>query len=167
LSTSRDILERTRSEKALHESEARFRILFEQFLDAILLIDVEEPWRIVDCNAVACTMNGYSREQLIGMPVAELDPTAGDPEVCRKHIARLRLGHSLKAEALHTAARMGTLFPIEYTTALITMSGRELILGIDRDVTERTQAYEELAESERRFALLPQKRPSVSVPMPE
>lgn len=153
LSINRDISERKRAERALSESEARFRILFEQSPDAVLLIDAQEPWRIVDCNAVACEMNGYPREQLIGMPVAELDRTAGDPAVCRRHITRLRKGDNLKAEAVHRRPD-GTLFPIEYTTALITIGGRELILGINRDVTERIRAYEELAESERRFALL-------------
>lgn len=142
-----------RARDALRESEARFRILFERSPDAVLLLDIEEPWRVVDCNTAACTMNGYSREEMIGMPVVELDPDAGRPEVCRGHIERLRRGDSVAAEAMHRR-KDGTLFPIEYTTALIRIGGRELILGIDRDVTERRRAYARLAESERRFASL-------------
>src|SRR5437867_13379750 len=48
-----------------------------------------------------------------------------------------------------------TLFPyttlfrsIEILSSLISVSGRELILGIDRDISERKQAEEALRESE-------------------
>ncbi len=152
--------DRALSEAALHESEERFRVLFEQCPDAVLLLEAEPPWRIVDCNPAACEMNGYSREELIGMPIAQVDPTAGNPQVSREKVEVLRRGGNLKDDGFHRR-KNGTLFPIEYTTSLVNLGGRELILGIDLDVTERQRAYEHLAESERRFATLLSNTPAL------
>src|SRR6185503_19648486 len=61
-----EIAERKRSEDLLRESNTRFRTLFEASPDAIVLIDPNQGWSIVDCNTAACQMNGYSREELLG-----------------------------------------------------------------------------------------------------
>ena len=65
-------IERKRAEEALRNNEQIFRALFEHSPDGILLIDPcspDGPWTIVDCNDVACRMNGYTREELIGQSI--------------------------------------------------------------------------------------------------
>jgi signal transduction histidine kinase/ActR/RegA family two-component response regulator len=63
--------------------------------------------------------------------------------------------YAVEAEHLH---KDGHTFPIEYSTTLIKVGDRELVLGIDRDITERKHAEEALsrakdaAEESRRVA---------------
>ena len=50
--------------------------------------------------------------------------------------------------------RTGRQVHVEYTTALVTMAGKELVLGVDRDITERVQAEEVLRSTNERLQLV-------------
>jgi PAS domain S-box-containing protein len=136
-----DISQRKRSEEALRESSARFRTLFEASPDAILLIDPREHWPILDCNLEACRMNGYSREELLGQSIDLLNLTPATPEERDQYLGQIRKSGTLVLETLHRR-KNGEVFPVEISTTLITLGGREVVLGIDRDVTERRRAEE-------------------------
>jgi PAS domain S-box-containing protein len=127
---------------SLGDSEARFRLLFEASPDAILLIDPHDPntvWPIVDCNELACQMNGYTREELIGQSVDILNLKRGGREDFAAVLENLRNeGVARGLEANHRR-KDGHIFPIEYSTSLIRVGNRELVLGIDRDITQRKQ----------------------------
>lgn len=150
-----EIADRKRFEAVLRESEDQFRQLFEASPDAIVLIDphdTEVSWPILDCNAAACAMNGFQREEILGKSIDALNGTTGTPEEREAYLGRLRREGviSLETEHLH---KDGRVFPVEVSTSLITFGGRELVLGIDRDITERRNAERALRralESERR-----------------
>ena len=136
-----DITERQRLVQSLSDSEARFRLLFAASPDAILLIDPHDPnvsWPIVDCNEVACAMNGYSREELLGQSIDILNSSPASSGEREAYLEGIHKQTVLHKEGLHQH-KDGHLFPIEVSTSLITFEGRELILGIDRDITERKQ----------------------------
>jgi PAS domain S-box-containing protein len=127
---------------SLRESETRFRLLFEASPDAIWLIDPADrhvSWPIVDCNEVACKMNGYTREQLIGQSVDLLNVNPGDSAEREEYLEFLRHQGVLHRDGAHRH-KDGHLFPIEVSSSLIRFADRELVLGIDRDITERKQA---------------------------
>ena len=142
----RDITQQRRTEDALRESEARFRELFEASPDAVVLLDTQDPsWPIIDCNSAACEMNGYSREQLIGKSIDILNSTPGDQAGRKTYLERLKREGTLHYETLHRRSD-GSLFPIEVSTRFIKLPGKELLLGIDRDITERKLAEESLRQ---------------------
>lgn len=62
----------------LHESEQRFRVLFEKSLDAMLVADDDGCFRMV--NSAACQLLGYPPEQLLTMQVGDL-PGEGSEEL--------------------------------------------------------------------------------------
>jgi PAS domain S-box-containing protein len=136
-----DISERKRAEEALMESSAQFRTLFEASPDAILLIDPHDRWPILDCNVAACKMNGYTRDELVGQSVDLLNLTAGDPIEREEYVERIRQSGVLYLDAFHRR-KDGIVFPVEVSTSLITLGGRDVVLGIDRDITERKRAEE-------------------------
>jgi PAS domain S-box-containing protein len=61
--------EKAQAEKALRESEQRFRILFEQAADGIVISDTRGC--LIDANISACNMIGYSFDELKKMNIRD------------------------------------------------------------------------------------------------
>jgi PAS domain S-box-containing protein len=155
-----ELIERQQLVLSLSESETRFRRLFESSPDAILLIDPNNPdvsWPIVDCNEAACRMNGFKREEIIGQSVDLINTAPGDFAEREEYLGFLRHQGVLHRDGFHRH-RDGHIFPIEVSSSLISFAGRELVLGIDRDITERKQTElalqqaKEAAEESQRVA---------------
>ena len=127
----------------LRDSEERFRSLFNLASDCILLIDAGSDSHVIaDANIAACAMNGYERDELIGMPIAALDD-----EESRKRVPdlakQIMSGEPVRFEVRHVR-KDGMVFPVEVSAQLIHLSGRPYILAIDRDISDRKQAEEEV-----------------------
>jgi len=140
----RDITERKELQKSLTESEERFRTLFNQASDSILLLDPmhEKGPVIADANAAACKMHGYAREEMIGQPITLLDA----PECWTRipeRVQTLISGEHVTFEINHIR-KNGTVFPVEVSAQLINIWGKNYILAIDRDITERKLSEQEL-----------------------
>jgi PAS domain S-box-containing protein len=131
---------------ATFEGDGPFRQLFAVSPDAMILIDPDDPtisWPIVDCNEAACRMNGYAREELIGTSIDIFNVSDGSRQERAEYLARLRLEGNIFIETFHRH-KDGHAFPIEVSTSLVTLGGRQFVLGIDRDITERRRAEDAL-----------------------
>ncbi len=153
---ARDISERKQAEEERQQSEILFRTLFELSPDAIMLIDPHDPAirsRIIDCNAAACRMNGYQREELIGQSIEIVNefPYSDVGEIA--YLDKIRADGSVQLEVLHRH-KSGTVFPVEVSTTIIKVGERELLIGIDRDISERKQAEQAQRQSELQFRAL-------------
>ena len=143
---SRDITDRKQEAERRQKSELLFRTLFELSPDAVILIDPHDPnisSSIVDCNTTACLMNGYHRDELVGQSIEILNAAPFSEEGRSAYLERLRREGPLKFEVLHRR-KDGTIFPVETSTTIIQVNGRELLIGMDRDITERKRAEDEL-----------------------
>ncbi len=69
---TRDITERKQAEKALRESEKRYRTFFEDSMDAIFILG--RNGRVLDVNRAALALLGYSREEMATLPLAHHVP---------------------------------------------------------------------------------------------
>jgi two-component system cell cycle sensor histidine kinase/response regulator CckA len=82
----RDSTERRRAERSLRESEERFRVTFEEAPIAMFLVD--DDLRIQTCNAAACSLLGYTRDELVGTLVDDVTHP-DDVELTREVYARV------------------------------------------------------------------------------
>ena len=136
------------AELALKQSELMFRALFESSPDSVMLIDPADSnvsWPIIDCNVTCCLMNGYRRDELIGHSVDILNITNGTPAERNAYLINLREAGNFILETFHRH-KNGTIFPIEVSTTLIQVGGRELVMGIDRDITAANRQSETLSK---------------------
>lgn len=150
--TACDITERKRADELLRESEARWRQLFEDMPDALLLLDDTSGIPVIaDCNTVLCTVTGYSRDELIGQPIMKLRPPEVTEDDVRRRTRRVRdAGHI--AFEIEYQRKDGTRYPVEAAVSAIRIDGTDMSLVVERDISARKAAEKALLESEKRFA---------------
>ncbi|RTQ49295.1 PAS domain S-box protein [Hymenobacter gummosus] len=150
----RDITEQKRLDQRLRESEQRFRTVFEQSSDGMLL---QQDGRYVDANAAALRLIGAERPaQLIGQPAdvctPEVQPNGKRTrEWFAQNVETARREGSLRCEALmHRFS--GEEIWIEAVLTPIDLPGQPLLTHVCwRDVTERRRAEQLVQESETRL----------------
>ncbi|NVN89477.1 MAG: PAS domain S-box protein [Desulfuromonadales bacterium] len=137
-----DISELKLEQRALRESEANYRAIFDASNDAIFVFDVENG-AILDVNQKMCQMYGYLREEVLLLTVEEL--SAGFPPYTQrdalKHIWNTRDNNSHMIEWL-AKDRSSRLFWVEVNMKGAVIGGTYKVLGVARDITERKIAEE-------------------------
>jgi len=145
---SRDITERKQSERALRESEKKFRALFEHSQESIFILDphnLQLALPIVDCNEIACRQHGYEREEMIGKTFGQVDAAARSPEQVEALLQRVREQGLARVETQHQS-KDGVRLELESWVSFITVGSRELILYVARDVSERRKAEDAIRQ---------------------
>jgi PAS domain S-box-containing protein len=149
-----DNTERKRAERALRESEAKFRALFEGSSQGVVLHDENG---LLEVNPAAVRiMRRQGPQELLGRHPSELapllQPNGESSEVmARKYVEECMTRGSARFEWLARAAD-GQDIPMEVALTRIQWSGREVIQAFITDITERKRAQTALAESEARFS---------------
>ncbi len=110
--------------------------------EAAYLIDDKARFHYV--NAAACTMLGYSQEELLSLTVHDIDPTYKKEERANhwEHLRRLR---SVTIETFHKTKR-DIIFPVEIHASLIQFREDSYSLALVRDITKRKAAEQEIKE---------------------
>jgi PAS domain S-box-containing protein len=139
-----DITARKQGEAALE----RYRLLSENTRDIMWI--TRHDGQILEVNAAAEALYGYSRDELLRMNVRDLrEPSTR--EQLPEHLQRAASG-GVQFETLHIR-RDGTVFPVEVNANSAEIGGQRLILSIVRDISERKRADEALRESQARLAM--------------
>jgi PAS domain S-box-containing protein len=135
-----DITERKRAEEKVRQSEAKYRGLFESSKDGIFIVDLDGNF--IDINSTAYTRLGYTKEEMLALPISKLDP----PEFALRvpeRIKRIREHGFAVFDSAHQR-KDGTTMPVEINARLFEYEGRSALLSVVRDITERKKAEEEL-----------------------
>lgn len=93
-------------------------------------------------NDAACEYLGYSRDELLGMSVSDINPQMTQ-DVLQKHIERLRRLPSAVLEGEHQK-KNGDMVPIEALVKLIEYDGEEYIISFVRDVSSHLETERQL-----------------------
>jgi PAS domain S-box-containing protein len=141
--------EQERAARALEASERKFRTLFDNSSDAIVIHDLDG--RLVEINQVACERLGYRRDELLQMSIQDLDAPEHVPKVAER-IADLRRRGYLIFETSHVR-KDGTEIPVEVSSRLIDYGGRQAVLSSARDISDRLDMERQLHRQERMAAV--------------
>ena len=145
-----DTTEEWAKNEALEAFETRYRALFNNAGDAIFIH--HSDGRFIDVNDVACASLGYSREELLGMGIHDIDDTK-DADLIRPRIENLMKTGSGSFEVLHVR-KDGTRFPVEVNVRVFEFEGQPTFMTIARDVTERKATLDALQRANEKLKLL-------------
>ena len=152
-----DISGRKLAEQSLRESEERYRSLFDNSLDGILLTAPDGS--VLAANPAACRMFGRTEEQICKVGRSGLVDLS-DPRVAVALEERASTGR-FRSE-MFLMRHDGTRFSGEVTSNVFKDKDGQLLTSmIIRDITRRKQAEEALRESEARLRVLVEQTPAV------
>ncbi len=140
--TVQDVTAQRRAEEALRGSEEKLRTFFESANDAIFMLDLEGNF--IDVNRAAHERLGYSREEMLSMNLAQIDP----PDFAVRVPERIRRV-VMQRQAVFETAHMrkdGSVMPVEVNARAMKLRGKEVIFSVIRDITDR-KAAEEMIKS--------------------
>lgn len=131
--------------RALRHSERRYRDLFNQGSEGVLIMTLDH--RIVEVNRAFAAMHGYTTGQLKGMDTRDI---AVQRATWRNErvgmLGRMRAGEPVRFEVEHRH-RDGRILHLDVICRIVNIAGRPFFVGFNRDITERKRIENELKMS--------------------
>ncbi|MBN1797657.1 MAG: PAS domain S-box protein [Spirochaetales bacterium] len=123
----------------LHFGQRLLQFAIECTPDAVYLM--EPSARFVYVNNAACNALGYSRVELLGMTVHNIDPNL-PRQVWINHWQDLKNRGSFIIESAHRT-KSGTVFPVEIRINYLAFEGKEYNIAFARDITSRKKSAQD------------------------
>jgi PAS domain S-box-containing protein len=149
IGVGRDISERKQAEELLSQSEERFAKAFHSSPAPLVISDIATG-RFIDVNARWMEMLGHAKEEQIGRTSKEVGIWA-DPEQRDNAIQLLLRDGSFKEFPIEFLTRTGDVRSALWSAEVINLQGREVMLSLILDYTERKRAEEALRASEKLY----------------
>lgn len=130
----------------LRLAEEEHRAILQTAMDGFCVNDTSG--RFLEVNDAACSLLGYSREEMLTMDIQDVEALQ-TPEEVSARIQRIRATGSDRFES-RLRRKDGSVFDVEVTANYRDLNGGRLYAFI-RDVTERKKSEGALRESEERF----------------
>lgn len=115
------------------------RYMADRLHDAVYLVDSECRIRYV--NNSACEGLGYSRDELLGMALPDIDPNFTLEQL--REIGEAARGQGLRHLETSHRRKDGGIFPVEIRMSTVTYQGQSMGLSVVRDISERKRIEEE------------------------
>ncbi len=129
-----EIETRKQSEKALIQSELKYRTVIEQSIDGIVIFDFD-TLKIIEVNNSLVELTGYNSEELKAMPIYK---------IIKKILPSMNLNRKISEKNLKDFSgemklrkKDGSKIFIDIRLKLLEYSGKKIIYAIVRDITER------------------------------
>lgn len=139
-----DVTEQLAAERALRESEEKFRTMLEAASEGVILLD--DKGTIVMVNLYIETTFGYDRSEMLGKSALFLIPDqmhirfTGYQAVFARNPMFMRIPES---EGIAAQRKDGSLLPVEVTLTPIKIADKAMVMCLIIDLTERKQLEEE------------------------
>ena len=152
LAVARDITERKKVEEQVRESEQRFKCIFDNAADGIVMADTQNR-KFHTCNKKFCEMLGYSGEEIKNIGVADIHPKKDLPHIIDQFERQLQ-GEFTLTKNLPVKRKDGSVFYADINAIPMTLKSIRYLLAVFRDVTERKLTEEALRQSETKYRTL-------------
>ncbi len=143
-----DITDRKKAETALLEAEERYRILFENSPDGIVVIDPKTS-QFIEFNEIACRQLGYSHDEFARLNLSDLE-LSERPEETRAHIEKVINNGRNDFETKHLTKK-GDTRDIHVTAQSTNILGKDFYHCVWRDITSQKKTEEKLNNSLERL----------------
>jgi PAS domain S-box-containing protein len=145
LGTVQDITEHKRAEDKLRESEEKFRTIFDNANEGVLIADIATK-KFFEANRSICEMLGYTKEEITNLSVNDIHPEKDLPHVLEEFEKQAR-GEKKIAKGLPVMRKDGGIFYADICAASITLGGKHYAVGIFHDITEQRRTEDALRSS--------------------
>ncbi len=139
-----DITKRKEAEEALKESELRFKAIFNESMDGMLLTEKGKKGFFM-YNPKFCLMLGYNEEEMMRLRVDDIYPEGALPLVVEK-FERQAKGENKGVAGLSLKRKDGSIFYADINTSEVNLSGKKYLLRSFRDITDSKKMQDELKE---------------------
>ena len=139
------------AEIALQNAQERYRLFFESTPLPVLVFDLE-TLRLINANARAIDLYGYTLDELLTMSILDIRPARDRPEI-------LELLHTLPADrrnigVLQHVKKDGEIMDVDVNSYAFELDGRQTRLHVLRDVTEQVALESALHDRRARLEII-------------
>ena len=131
-----------RSERALRESDIKYRKLLDTANDAIIAADIETGL-VIDANKKMSDLLGTPVDRIVGSSLTQLYPPEEAGGYHEKLLRTCSSQSSCIRDLVLITAR-GVRVPVEISAAVTELGDRKIMLAIIRDIADRVRSEEEL-----------------------
>jgi len=150
----KDITERARSQKALEDSEERYRKLFDVHPQPMWVVDAK-TLSFLAVNAAAVRLYGYSKDQFLAMTADQIRPQEDVADLLKAFEDR---SATYSHRVWRHRKKNGELLPVKVVSFSLEFAGPPARLGVIHDLTEQMDAEQRAREIEQRYRELLQER---------
>ena len=150
----KDISKENILKKSLSESEERFKEIFNNAADFMIIFKLNKKNQptVYDANIAALNALDFEKEELTGKKVSEIF-TAENKSEYFKFSLKLMQGKRVSFKAEHIK-KDGTSFPAEISAKVIKIGNKKYVHTVSRDISERIKAEKKIRKSEEKYRLL-------------
>ncbi|MFH1136750.1 MAG: PAS domain S-box protein [Pseudomonadota bacterium] len=141
ITACQDVTARIRSEKALRESEAKYRVTFDSIPDIITITHVADG-RYSYVNDSFSEITGYSREEVIGRTPRDIN-LYENPEDRVAMMQTLKKNGQLLNYEVRFRKKDGTFFDSLFSARPLVIDNQECLSALTKDITEQKKMEKE------------------------
>ncbi|MCP4726543.1 MAG: PAS domain S-box protein [bacterium] len=139
--SAQDITEYKKTERALRESEERFRLLFEKASDGIF---ISEPHlkKFISVNRAMAEMIGYTKEEMLSLNVSDIFCKEDLNSISEEFNTQMN-SNKIILHDMSVVKKDNTKICVELNSTAMILNEKNCLVGIVRDISERKLLEEE------------------------
>lgn len=145
----RDVTERKRAAALIEQEALRRKTMMDILADGVLVIDQDH--RVVECNPAICAMLGYTAEELKQLHTWDFDGVMTEEQVRREFADLKKVQGTFET---HHRRKDGSTYEVEVSANGTMIGGKNFVVTICRDITERKRIEQALRTSEAQYRML-------------